>query len=98
MKALQQLINPDTSGLKESELLLEINTQRNNEGLRGVKRQCLSTQRFSTKADVEKEGPETSAVRGRSFLETKWESEASRKRRTSPTRNLVLTAYGERVR
>ncbi|CEN59447.1 hypothetical protein ASPCAL01897 [Aspergillus calidoustus] len=94
MKALQQLINPDTSGLKESELLLEINTQRNNEGLRGVKRQCLSTQRFSTEADVEKEGPETSAVRGRSFLETKWESEASRKRRKLPA---VLVSADEQL-
>ncbi|KAL2839955.1 hypothetical protein BJY01DRAFT_22621 [Aspergillus pseudoustus] len=77
MKALQQLINPDTSGLRESELLLEINTRRNNEGLRGVKRQCLSVQRT---IDSETEGY---AVRGRSFLETKWESEV-RKRRKLP--------------
>jgi hypothetical protein len=97
MKALQQLINPDTSGLKESELLLEINTQRNNEGLRGVKRQCLSVQKSSSEAEVEEDGADTSAVRGRSFLETKWESEVSRKRRTSPTKNPVLTADGERV-
>ncbi|KAL2819410.1 hypothetical protein BJX63DRAFT_8787 [Aspergillus granulosus] len=78
MKALQQLINPSTSGLKESELLLEINTRRNNEGFRGVKRQCLSVQRTT------ETGAEENAARGRSFLETKWESEV-RKRRKLPT-------------
>ncbi|KAL2798455.1 hypothetical protein BJX66DRAFT_334156 [Aspergillus keveii] len=94
MKALQQLINPNTSGLKESELLLEINTQRNNEGLRGVKRQCLSVQKSSSEAEVEEDGADTSAVRGRSFLETKWESEVSRKRRKLP---VVAVSANERL-
>ncbi|KAL3489386.1 hypothetical protein BJX62DRAFT_209361 [Aspergillus germanicus] len=94
MKALQQLINLDTSGLKESELLLEINTQRNNEGLRGVKRQCLSVQKSSSEAEIGEEGADTSAVRGRSFLETKWESEMSRKRRKLPA---VAVSADERL-
>ncbi|KAI9369181.1 hypothetical protein BJX61DRAFT_545833 [Aspergillus egyptiacus] len=78
MKALQQLINPDGTGLKENELLLEINARRGTGELRGVKRQCLTAQTYS-KRD---EGVE-SAARGRSFLETKWESE-SRKQRKLP--------------
>ncbi|KAJ0424397.1 hypothetical protein BJY00DRAFT_276588 [Aspergillus carlsbadensis] len=94
MKALQQLINPDTSGLKESELLFEINTQRNNEGLRGVKRQCLAAQKSSSELEEGEEGTDTSAVRGRSFLETKWESEVSRKRRKLPA---VAVGVDERV-
>ncbi|KAL2866523.1 uncharacterized protein BJX67DRAFT_129826 [Aspergillus lucknowensis] len=80
MKALQKLITPCASGLRESEFVLEINTRRNTDDLRGVKRQCLSVQRSPGDESVE-----TSAVRGRSFLETKWESEVSRKRRKLPT-------------
>ncbi|KAL4782831.1 hypothetical protein BJX76DRAFT_275997 [Aspergillus varians] len=82
MKALQQLIAPDANGLKESELLLEINTARNTGYCRGVKRQCLVVQK--TSAEDEDAGAETPSVRGRSFLETKWESELSRKRRKLP--------------
>ncbi|KAL4808305.1 hypothetical protein BDV18DRAFT_134660 [Aspergillus unguis] len=79
MKALQQLIAPDAIGLKESELLFEINTRRTTEYARGIKRQCVSAQRISEEND----GTETSGGRGRSFLETKWE-ELSRKRRKVP--------------
>ncbi|KAL4999740.1 hypothetical protein BDV10DRAFT_52027 [Aspergillus recurvatus] len=79
MKALQQLIAPDASSLKESELLLEINTRENADYCRGVKRQCLIAQKFSGKDDGA-----TPSGRGRSFLETKWESEVSRKRRKLP--------------
>ncbi|KAL6232594.1 hypothetical protein BDW75DRAFT_242812 [Aspergillus navahoensis] len=79
MKALQQLIAPDASSPKESELLLEINTRENADYCRGVKRQCLIVQKFSGEHDGA-----TPPGRGRSFLETKWESEVSRKRRKLP--------------
>ncbi|KAL4798615.1 hypothetical protein BDV19DRAFT_356589 [Aspergillus venezuelensis] len=81
MKALQQLIAPDASGLKESELLLEINTSRNTEYSRGVKRQCLAGHIHAEEDD----SAGNSTGRSRSFLETKWESEVSRKRRKIPT-------------
>lgn len=77
MKALHRLIAPNASSLKESELLLEINNRGNADYCRGVKRQCLSVQKISGMDD-----DATPSVRGRSFLETKWESENSRKRRT----------------
>ncbi|KAL4976692.1 hypothetical protein BDW66DRAFT_150846 [Aspergillus desertorum] len=76
MKALQQLIAPGASSLKESELSLEINTRENADYCRGVKRQCIVMQ-------GEDDGA-TPSGRGRSFLETKWESEVSRKRRKLP--------------
>ncbi|KAL5049013.1 hypothetical protein BDW71DRAFT_177006 [Aspergillus fruticulosus] len=79
MKALQQLIAPDASRLKESELLLEINTRENADYCRGVKRQCLIVQKSPGERDNA-----TPPGRGRSFLETKWESEVSRKRRKLP--------------
>ncbi|KAL4742530.1 hypothetical protein BDV11DRAFT_180592 [Aspergillus similis] len=79
MKALHQLIAPSASSLKESELLLEINNRGNADYCRGVKRQCLPQ-----KISGEDDGA-TPGVRGRSFLETKWESENSRKRRKLPT-------------
>ncbi|KAL4752983.1 hypothetical protein BDW72DRAFT_170101 [Aspergillus terricola var. indicus] len=79
MKALHQLIAPNASSLKESELLLEINNRGNADYCRGVKRQCLSVQKISGEDD-----DATPSVRGRSFLETKWESENSRKRRKLP--------------
>ncbi|KAL4958420.1 hypothetical protein BDW69DRAFT_179625 [Aspergillus filifer] len=81
MKALQQLIAPDASGLKESELLLEINTSRNTEYCRGIKRQCLAVHIRAEEDD----SAGNSTGRSRSFLETKWESEVSRKRRKLPT-------------
>ncbi|KAL4776467.1 hypothetical protein BDW60DRAFT_176401 [Aspergillus nidulans var. acristatus] len=79
MKALHQLIAANASSLKESELLLEINNRGNADYRRGVKRQCLSVQKISGKDD-----DATPSVRGRSFLETKWECENSRKRRKLP--------------
>ncbi|KAL4913643.1 hypothetical protein BDW62DRAFT_192066 [Aspergillus aurantiobrunneus] len=85
MKALQQLIAPDV--LQESELLLEINTRRNAENSRGVKRQCLAAAHKSAGGD---DNVEPSNMRGRSFLEKKWESEVSRKPRTYPTGEFVF--------
>ncbi|KAL4932187.1 uncharacterized protein BDV17DRAFT_255088 [Aspergillus undulatus] len=80
MKALHQLIAPDVSGLTEKELLHEINTRQTAEYSRGVKRQCLAMQPRA----AENEGVESSSGRGRSFLETKWETEVLRKRRKLP--------------
>ncbi|KAL4908276.1 hypothetical protein BDW74DRAFT_174963 [Aspergillus multicolor] len=80
MKALQQLVTPDATGLKESELLHEINARANADYCRGVKRQCRVFQRSESDDD----DSETTSGRGRSFLETKWESEVSRKRRKLP--------------
>lgn len=56
----------------EDELDTEINASRSVGLLRGVKRRCL-------KAGME----DGSGDRGRSFLETKWESEMGRRRRTN---------------
>ncbi|KAB8232316.1 uncharacterized protein BDW43DRAFT_280018 [Aspergillus alliaceus] len=79
MKALQQLI-ASQGGLDDRDnLYTEINTSRNEDYIRGVKRQCLGH-------DSEDE-LEVKASRGRSFLETKWESEASGRRRKYPAYN-----------
>ncbi|KAL4945404.1 hypothetical protein BDV06DRAFT_184837 [Aspergillus oleicola] len=85
MKTLQQLIAPDASCLKESELFLEINTSRNTDYSRGVKRQCLGAHIHAEEDD----NAGNLTGRSRSFLETKWESDVSRKRRKLPaTTNL----------
>ncbi|KKK23311.1 hypothetical protein AOCH_005263 [Aspergillus ochraceoroseus] len=87
MKALQQLIGTESGSLQENELFLEINTRRNTDFSRGVKRQCLGVQRDSDdgcKNETEHCDVEPAAMRGRSFLETKWESEVSRKQRKLP--------------
>ncbi|PYH99069.1 hypothetical protein BO71DRAFT_394648 [Aspergillus ellipticus CBS 707.79] len=73
MKALQQLVGPERHTIDE-ELQLEINTARNPGLLRGTKRRC-----FALETD-ESEG----SVRGRSFLETQWESEFHGRRRKLP--------------
>jgi hypothetical protein len=51
-----------------------IGVSNNSDYQRGVKRQCVDP---TQSADLETEAEQ----RGRSFLETKWEMEASRKRR-----------------
>lgn len=56
--------------LEETELDTEINESRSAGLLRGVKRRCLGV-----------EAIENGGERGRSFLETKWESEIGRRRR-----------------
>lgn len=75
MKALQQMIAADD---EENELDMEINASRNAGLLRGVKRRCLET---GTVDNNKGDGHDDSIVRGRSFLETKWESEMGRRRR-----------------
>lgn len=76
MKALQQMIAADEE--EENELDMEINASRNAGLLRGVKRRCLET---GTINNNKGDGEDDSIVRGRSFLETKWESEMGRRRR-----------------
>ena len=70
MKALQQLIAAERHTV-DDDLHLEINTSRNPGLRRGVKRRC-----FALEADDLEDG-----VRGRSFLETQWESEVNGRRR-----------------
>ncbi|KAF7589684.1 hypothetical protein BBP40_003976 [Aspergillus hancockii] len=74
MKALQQLIAPQSD--QDEDLYTEINASRNKDYLRGVKRRCL----------VHDSEDQLQAItsRGRSFLETKWESEATGRRRKFP--------------
>ncbi|KAG0159932.1 hypothetical protein PDIDSM_7459 [Penicillium digitatum] len=60
----------------------EIGTSKNLDYQRGVKRQCVDP----TEADYETEAEK----RGRSFLETKWEMQASRKRRKLPEFNFKI--------
>ncbi|GLA14736.1 hypothetical protein AnigIFM62618_001175 [Aspergillus niger] len=73
MKALQQLIAAERHTV-DDDLHLEINTSRNPGLRRGVKRRC-----FALEADDLEDG-----VRGRSFLETQWESEVNGRRRKLP--------------
>ncbi|GAA83605.1 hypothetical protein ASPFODRAFT_55985 [Aspergillus luchuensis CBS 106.47] len=70
MKALQQLIAAERHTV-DDDLHLEINTSRNPGLRRGVKRRC-----FALEADALED-----SVRGRSFLETQWESEVNGRRR-----------------
>ncbi|KAH8428156.1 uncharacterized protein LDX57_005861 [Aspergillus melleus] len=64
MKALQRLVATERESVDEDLYFTEINTSRNATTMRGVKRRCFS---------LEEDTDET-ASRGRSFLETKWES------------------------
>ncbi|PWY95021.1 hypothetical protein BO94DRAFT_456210 [Aspergillus sclerotioniger CBS 115572] len=73
MKALQQLTAADRHTI-DYDLHLEINTSRNPGLFRGVKRRC-----FALEADDLEDG-----VRGRSFLETKWELGVNGRRRKLP--------------
>ncbi|KAI9038087.1 uncharacterized protein KD926_011325 [Aspergillus affinis] len=63
MKALQRLVATERECVDEVPNLTEINTSRNVTSVRGVKRRCFSL-----------EDADGTASRGRSFLETKWES------------------------
>lgn len=85
MKALQRLISAQSGPNDHDDLYTEINTSRNEEYMRGVKRRCLVH-------NSEEQGEATTS-RGRSFLETKWESEASGKRRKSPSRVHIMLLF-----
>ncbi|PWY80576.1 hypothetical protein BO70DRAFT_353140 [Aspergillus heteromorphus CBS 117.55] len=73
MKGLQQLVGAERHTIDE-ELQLEINVTRNPGLLRGTKRRCFA---------LETDGVD-GGVRGRSFLETQWESETYGRRRKLP--------------
>ncbi|KAI9932968.1 hypothetical protein MW887_009220 [Aspergillus wentii] len=77
MKALQQMIAAEQDGIHD-DLHTEINTSKNFEFLRGVKRRCL---KIDHDAD---DSSDAGMERGRSFLETKWESEMGGRRRKLP--------------
>ncbi|OGM49090.1 hypothetical protein ABOM_002382 [Aspergillus bombycis] len=82
MKALQRLISAQSAPDDHDDLYTEINASRNEDYMRGIKRRCL--------VHDSEEQVEITVSRGRSFLETKWESEASGKRRKFPAyRGLV---------
>ncbi|KAF9887758.1 hypothetical protein FE257_009564 [Aspergillus nanangensis] len=79
MKALQQMIVEDQK-VAVDDLYVEINTSRNTDLLRGVKRQCFTLgEAQSDNTTIDEDTP-----RGRSFLETKWESEVTGRRRKLP--------------
>lgn len=68
------MIGVSDQSVEENELDTEINSLRNTGLFRGVKRRCLNS-------EWEEKDVDTGAgARGRSFLETKWESEVRRKR------------------
>ncbi|PLB55099.1 hypothetical protein P170DRAFT_432640 [Aspergillus steynii IBT 23096] len=76
MKSLQRLIATGQECVKEDFYFTEINTSRNATSMRGVKRRCLS----------QDDSDETTS-RGRSFLETQWESNLiTGRRRKIPTK------------
>lgn len=68
---MKQLRRP--AGDEEDELVTEINSSASKGLARGVKRRCLDTNGpgVATAGEIE---------RGRSFLETKWELETTRRR------------------
>ncbi|OJJ49413.1 hypothetical protein ASPZODRAFT_1474150 [Penicilliopsis zonata CBS 506.65] len=82
MKSLQKLVAEEDACVADvaDELDLEINFSRQTGYLRGVKRICLNEKDTEGEVEVGKE-------RGRSFLETKWESEMARKRRKIPSKD-----------
>lgn len=73
MKALQQMIGTASKRVEEDDLDTEINSSRNSSLLRGLKRRCLD-------AGPEEDVDSGASGRGRSFLETKWESQIQRRR------------------
>lgn len=72
MKVLQRLGAASHEDV-DDDLFAEINLSRNLGFVRGVKRRCFGLQDESQ--------PDSTVLRGRSFLETKWESEATGRRR-----------------
>ncbi|GFF25493.1 hypothetical protein IFM61606_02357 [Aspergillus udagawae] len=77
MKALQRLVAASHEDVDE-DLFTEINLSRNLGFVRGVKRRCFGLEDPESQSD-------SRVLRGRSFLETKWESEATGRRRKLPT-------------
>ncbi|EAW24960.1 uncharacterized protein NFIA_104480 [Aspergillus fischeri NRRL 181] len=81
MKVLQRLVAASHEDVDE-DLFAEINLSRNLGFVRGVKRRCFGLEDESQ--------PDSTVLRGRSFLETKWESEATGRRRKLPTNHADL--------
>lgn len=73
LKMLQQMVAAEDA--VDDEPQLEINGARNTEYLRGVKR------RFLLLENPDQDRNSTEQTQGRSFLETKWESEATGRKR-----------------
>ncbi|EAW10607.1 uncharacterized protein ACLA_050790 [Aspergillus clavatus NRRL 1] len=76
MKAIQRLVAASHEDVDDS-LFAEINVSRGLGFVRGVKRQCFGLEDSDKPLDA-------TATRGRSFLKTKWESEATGRRRKLP--------------
>ncbi|OJJ94843.1 hypothetical protein ASPACDRAFT_82291 [Aspergillus aculeatus ATCC 16872] len=74
MKALQQITAGERHAIDE-ELQLEINSTRNPGLVRGVKRRCFA---------LDPDDLASGNSRGRSFLETQWESDSKGRRRKLP--------------
>ncbi|PYI18610.1 hypothetical protein BO99DRAFT_423004 [Aspergillus violaceofuscus CBS 115571] len=74
MKALQQITVGERHAIDE-ELQLEINSTRNLGLVRGVKRRCFA---------LDPDDLASGNSRGRSFLETQWESDSKGRRRKLP--------------
>ncbi|RHZ68584.1 uncharacterized protein CDV56_109698 [Aspergillus thermomutatus] len=83
MKALQRLVAASHEDVDE-DLFAEINVSRNLGFIRGVKRRCFGLDDPESQSD-------STVLRGRSFLETKWESEATGRRRKLPSNHADLT-------
>ncbi|KAF7170095.1 hypothetical protein CNMCM5623_002644 [Aspergillus felis] len=83
MKALQRLVAASHEDVDE-DLFAEINLSRNLGFVRGVKRRCFGLEDPESQSD-------STVLRGRSFLETKWESEATGRRRKLPTKHADFT-------
>ncbi|KAA8648658.1 hypothetical protein EYZ11_010815 [Aspergillus tanneri] len=79
MKTLQQMI-ATTQNCVEHDFSTEINSSRTAACLRGIKRRCFTLGENSDEPSSLVGGKS----RGRSFLETKWETDASGRRRKLP--------------
>jgi hypothetical protein len=81
MKTIQRLVAASHEDV-DDDLFAEINLSRNLGFVRGVKRRCFGL-------DDPEDQSDSTVLRGRSFLETKWESEAGGRRRMHALRCLV---------
>ncbi|KAF7118166.1 hypothetical protein CNMCM5793_007567 [Aspergillus hiratsukae] len=85
MKTLQRLVAASHEDV-DDDLFAEINVSRNLGFVRGVKRRCFGLEDPGSQSD-------STVLRGRSFLETKWESEAAGRRRKLPTSHDDFTNF-----
>ncbi|RHZ74624.1 hypothetical protein CDV55_102447 [Aspergillus turcosus] len=85
MRTLQRLVAASHEDV-DDDLFAEINVSRNLGFVRGVKRRCFGLEDPESQSD-------STVLRGRSFLETKWESEAAGRRRKLPTNHDDFTDF-----